>query len=184
MLAGALYSAADPELVALHRRAMRLCREYNDTAAEEHGRQRELLEALLGSAGEEVEIVAPFHCDYGCNIYLGRKVFINFNVIILDVNTVHIGEYSMLGPGVQVLSADHPRDAKTRATGLELGRPIAIGRHVWIGGGAIICPGVRIGDHSTIGAGSVVTRDIPENVVAAGNPCRVVRPLEPEDRAP
>lgn len=184
MMAGELYAPADPELVALHRRAMRLCRVFNQTPAEEPERQRAVLEDLFDAFGEKSEIVAPFQCDYGVNIRLGRGVFVNFNAVFLDCNWITIGDHTMLGPAVQVYAADHPRDAKTRSSGRELGRPITIGRHVWIGGGSIICPGVSIGDNTTIGAGSVVTRDIPANVVAAGNPCRVLRTLDPAGAGP
>ena len=115
----------------------------------------------------------PFHCDYGFNISLGAGVFLNFNCVILDVVEVTIGDRTQIGPGVQILTADHPRDAAKRGSGLEFGRPIRIGRNVWIGGGAIILPGVTIGDNALIGAGSVVTRDVPAGVTAFGNPARL-----------
>ncbi len=117
----------------------------------------------------------PFHCDYGFNIRLGAGVFLNFNRVILDVAEVGIGAGTQIGPAVQIWAADHPRDAAGRASGLELGRPVRIGRNVWIGGGAILLPGVAVGDDAVIGAGSVVTRDVPAGVTVAGNPARVVR---------
>ena len=178
MLAGVPYSPLDPELQAAHREAMRLCRRFNTLAEDDTVQQQELLGRLLGKLGEGAEVKQPFQCDYGFNIRLGRRVFINYGAVFLDCNTVTIGGYSMLGPGVHIYSADHPREARLRATGKELARPVRVGRHVWIGGGAILCPGVSIGDRSTIGAGSVVISDIPADVVAAGNPCRVVRSLE------
>jgi maltose O-acetyltransferase len=184
MLAGELYSPADPELKDAHLRARGLCRAFNETAESEVERQAVLLGELLGTLGDQVELRTPLECDYGFNIHLGDKVYINSGAVFLDCNLITIGDYTMLGPGVHIYAADHPRDARTRATGLELAKPVTIGRHVWIGGGAIICPGVTIGDHSTIGAGSVVTKDIPANVVAAGNPCRVIRELDPSEIGP
>jgi maltose O-acetyltransferase len=184
MMAGTLYSPADPALVAAHREAQLLCRLFNVSTEDELEQRRELLERLLGKLGEGAELKPPFRCDYGFNVRLGRQVFINYGAVFLDCNTITIGGYSKLGPGVHIYAADHPRDARERASGLELARPVWVGRHVWIGGGAILCPGVRIGDRSTIGAGSVVVSDIPADVVAAGNPCRVVRELEPWEEAP
>jgi len=119
----------------------------------------------------------PFFCDYGSNIHLGEKVFFNFNCVVLDVCPVRIGSYTLFGPAVQILTATHPLDAAERRRGLEGATPIEIGADVWVGGGAIICPGVRIGAQAVIGAGSVVTRDVPERTIAAGNPCRVIRTI-------
>jgi len=119
----------------------------------------------------------PFFCDYGTNIELGRKVFFNFNCVVLDVTPVRIGDHTLFGPEVLIYTATHPLDAEVRRAGLEFAKPVEIGADVWVGGGAIICPGVRIGARAVIGAGSVVTRDIPDDVFAAGNPCRVIRPL-------
>ncbi len=142
---------------------------------DESERQRILIE-LLGSGGDNVSIQPPFFCDYGQNIYLGHKCYFNFNCILLDVCAIRIGDYSIFGPNVQIYTATHPFEAELRRT-QEFGRPITIGSDVWVGGSAIICPGVMIGSRSIIGAGSVVTRDIPDAVFAAGNPCRVVREL-------
>jgi maltose O-acetyltransferase len=177
MLAGEPYIASDPELVAAHRRAVRLLRAYNVTLGEEFERRAELLQELLGAKGEGVYIEPPFFCDYGSNLYLGDKVYMNFNCVILDCNVVRIGENTKLGPAVQIYAATHPLAAAEHIAGPELAYPVTIGRNVWIGGGAIIGPGVTIGDNTTIGAGSVVVRDIPANVFAAGNPCRVIREL-------
>ncbi len=125
----------------------------------------------------DAEIEPPFFCDYGTNITLGKKVFMNFNCVVLDVAPVQIGDFVLLGPAVQIYTATHPLQAAQRRLGLESGKKIIIGPDVWIGGGAIICPGVSIGARSVIGAGSVITKDIPEDVFAAGNPCQVRRPL-------
>jgi maltose O-acetyltransferase len=132
----------------------------------------DLLRARLGTVGEAAQIRAPFFCDYGFNIHLGPGVFLNFNCVILDVVEVRIGEGTQIGPAVQIYAADHPRDAAVRTRGLEFGRPVQIGRHVWIGGGAILLPGVRIGDGAIIGAGSVVTRDVAAGATVKGNPAR------------
>lgn len=177
MLAGELYDAMDPELVALRQRARRLTRAYNDSDAAEEARRAELLQELLGQVGTKTWIEPPFHCDYGGNIRLGARVFINFHCTILDCNLVTVGDDASFGPGVHIYAATHPLDPDERIKGPELARPVTIGAKAWIGGGAIILPGVTIGEGSTIGAGSVVTRDVPAYVLAAGNPCRVIRPL-------
>lgn len=176
MLAGELYIASDPELVAERLRARRLTRLYNETTEEESEQREELLRELFGQAGGAF-IEPPFRCDYGSNIYLGTGVFMNFGCIILDCARVEIGDNVFFGPNVQVYTATHPIEAEARIAGPELAFPIKIGNNVWVGGGSIILPGVTIGDNTTIGAGSVVTRDIPSNVVAAGNPCRVIKSL-------
>lgn len=177
MLAGQLYEAWDPELVALRQRARRLTREYNQTTEEEAPRREALLKALFGTTGERLTIEPPFYCDYGVNIHVGENFFMNFDCAILDCARVEIGRNVMCGPKVQIYTATHPVDAAERVKGPELARPVIIGDNVWIGGGAIICPGVTIGANTTIAAGSVVIRDIPANVVAGGNPCRVLRQL-------
>jgi maltose O-acetyltransferase len=137
-----------------------------------------VVQKLLPNAGIDLWIQPPFYCDYGTNIILGDKVFFNFNCVVLDVTYVRIGSRSLFGPNVQIYTATHPLDFKTRASGLEYAKPITIGEDVWIGGSAVICPGVTIGDRTVIGAGSVVTKDIPSDVFAAGNPCRVIRSLD------
>jgi len=177
MLSGELYDASDPELTAMRMRARNWMLEFNQLNPESHSRRREMLEDLMGAAGEGLDIQAPFYCDYGSNIYTGRKVFMNFNCVILDCARVTLGDSVFLAPNVQIYAAYHPIIASERIKGPELAAPVTIGNNVWIGGSAIICPGVTIGENTTIGAGSVVTKDIPANVVAAGNPCRVIRKL-------
>ena len=135
-----------------------------------------ILTALFGSCGAGVWLQPPFYCDYGSNIHLGEKVYFNFNCVLLDVCEIRIGARSLFAPAVQIYTATHPLDFELRKT-RELGKPVTIGSDVWVGGGAIICPGVTIGDKSVIGAGSVVTKDIPAGVLAVGNPCRVIREL-------
>jgi maltose O-acetyltransferase len=176
MLAGDLYDPLCPELVRLRERARDLCQELNGSSEAEQELRRRILRELLGGGGESAWIQPPFYCDYGSNIVLGERVFFNFNCVVLDVCRVTIGDYSMFGPAVQIYAATHPMNARERRT-REFGKPVSIGADVWVGGGAIICPGVTIGSRTIIGAGSVVTRDIPEGVFAAGNPCRVVREI-------
>lgn len=172
MLAGELYDAGDPEIQADHAAAVAWMARFN--AADLPMEQRHaLLAERLAFAGRGATIRPPFHCDYGFNISLGDGAFLNFNCVILDVVAVTIGARTQIGPGVQILTADHPRDAAERAGGLEFGRPISIGANVWIGGGAIILPGVRIGDDALVGAGAVVTRDVPAGATVVGNPARV-----------
>ena len=175
MLAGELYEAFDPELVQARERASDLCRELNATREQEQETRRRILMELFGSGGDSVWMQPPFFCDYGSNIYLGERVYFNFNCIVLDVCEVQIGDYTFFGPAVQLYAASHPMNARLRHTH-EFGRPIQIGCDVWVGGGAIICPGVTIGSKTVIGAGSVVTKDIPAEVFAAGNPCRISPP--------
>lgn len=177
MLSGELYLARDPELIALRRRARTLTREYNQTVDGERITRTKLLRELFGKVGSKIFIEPPFYCDYGSHIFAGKGLFLNFGCVVLDCAEVHFGIDVFCGPYVQIYTASHPLDAKLRATGQEIARPIHIGDRVWIGGGAIICPGVTIGENTTIGAGSVVTKDIPANVFAAGNPCQVIREL-------
>ena len=176
MLAGKLYDPFDPELVAARQRARDLCQNLNATRESQQMERREILAALFGRGGSTVWMQPPFYCDYGSNIDLGERVFFNFNCVVLDVCRVSIGDYTLFGPGVQIYTPLHPLDAVLRRT-QEFGKPVEIGSDVWVGGGALILPGVRIGTRSVVGAGSVVTRDIPEAVFAAGNPCRVIRRL-------
>ncbi|WP_338022498.1 sugar O-acetyltransferase [Argonema antarcticum] len=177
MLAGELYLAADSELVADRKLARGLTRVYNTTTESETERRTQILTELFAKVGPNVEIDPPFHCDYGSNIYIGDKFYMNFGCVILDCNKVEIGENVLCGPYVQIYAAYHPTSPADRLTGKELAAPVKIGNNVWIGGGAIICPGVTIGDNTTIGAGSVIVKDIPANVVAVGNPCRIIRYL-------
>jgi len=177
MLAGEMYDAADPQLAQERQRARELCRSLNDSQASEQELRRRIFRELFGRIGEGLWIEPPFHCDYGVNITLGSQVYFNFNCVVLDPAPVNIGSHVLFGPAVQVCTAAHPIRASERRTGREFARPIEIGPDVWVGAGAVICPGVRIGPRSVIGAGSVVTRDIPADVVASGNPCRVVREI-------
>lgn len=177
MLAGELYDPMDPPLVEARHRAQRLYGDYNKTNREDAATGRAILSELFLSLGSDSIIVPPFYCDYGCHIRAGAGVFMNMGCVILDCAWITIGDRVLMGPGVQIYGATHPLDPAIRATGKENAKPVTIGNDVWIGGGAIICPGVTVGDGVTIGAGSVVTRDIPANVLAAGNPCRVIREL-------
>lgn len=176
MISGELYDPADAQLVAERQRARDLLRRFNATPEDCEQERAAIFRELLG-ADTDVFIQPPFYCDYGSNIRFGRKVFMNFNCVVLDVAPVQIGDYVLFGPAVQVYTATHPLGAAERRQGLESGQPIVIGNDVWIGGGSVICPGVTIGARTVIGAGSVVTRNIPEDVFAAGNPCRVIRTL-------
>jgi maltose O-acetyltransferase len=154
-----------------------ICNQLNDSRENQQQKRQRIIAELFGIS-TEVWIEPPFFCDYGFNIALGSKVFFNFNCVVLDVMRVEIGSNVLFGPSVQIYTATHPISAAERRKGLEFAKPVSIGCDVWVGGGAIICPGVTIGDRSVIGAGSVVTRSIPPDVFAAGNPCRVIRPLD------
>ncbi len=175
MLSGDLYRASDPELSAALLRSAQLQDRYNATQAEESGLRTELLRQLLGSIGDNCTIRPSFHCDYGSNIRMGRNCFVNFNCVFLDCAQITIGDDLQMAPAVQLYTATHPLNPEPRRSGLEYAKPITIGNNVWIGGGAIILPGITIGDHSIIGAGSVVTRSVPPMTIAAGNPARVIR---------
>jgi maltose O-acetyltransferase len=176
MLAGELYDPLDPELVAGRVRARDLCQSLNATRESEEELRRRILTDLFGAGGDVVWMQPPFYCDYGTNIYLGKRVFFNFNCVVLDVCAVRIGDFTLFGPAVQIYTAMHPLEAELRRT-REFAKPVTIGSDVWVGGAAVICPGVTVGSRTVIGAGSVVTRDIPDSVFAAGNPCRVIRQL-------
>jgi maltose O-acetyltransferase len=176
MLAGELYDPLDPELVAARNLARDLCQDLNATREEQQAERRRILVELFGAGGDSVWMQPPFFCDYGANIRLGERVFFNFNCIVLDVCEVTIGDFTLFGPAVQIYTAMHPMNAELRRK-QEFAKPITIGSDVWVGGGAVICPGVTIGSKTVIGAGSVVTRSIPDGVFAAGNPCRVVREI-------
>jgi maltose O-acetyltransferase len=172
MLAGDPYHAGDPELVAEQAATAAWLARYNAALGAPVAVWRTLLGERVASVGEGSIVRPPFHCDYGWNIRLGQRVFINFNCVILDVAQVTIGDDTRIGPAVQIYTAEHPLDADERRNGLESGRPVTIGSNVWIGGGAIILPGVTIGDDAVIGAGSVVTHDVPARARVAGNPAR------------
>jgi maltose O-acetyltransferase len=173
MLAGQLYHANDPEIQADQQSAEAWMVRYNAALGATADERRELLRERLAAVGNGAVIRPPFHCDYGYNISVGPDAFLNFNCVILDVVAVSIGAGTQIGPAVQIYTADHPRDPVLRLSGAEFGGPIAIGRNVWIGGGAIILPGVTIDDDAIIGSGSVVTRDVPRGATALGNPARV-----------
>lgn len=176
MLAGELYNPLDSELNQARERARDLCQDLNATRESPQEERRRILQELFGRGGDDVWLQPPFYCDYGSNILLGKKCFFNFNCIVLDVCEVRVGDFTLFGPAVQIYTATHPLNAELRRE-QEFGKPIEIGSDVWVGGGAIICPGVTIGSRCVIGAGSVVTRNIPEGVFAAGNPCRVIREI-------
>ncbi|NUR88721.1 MAG: sugar O-acetyltransferase [Nonomuraea sp.] len=178
MLAGDLYIADDPDSARIARTAMALLETYRlQVIAGEDDLARATLTQVLGSLGEDAYVKPPLFVDYGENLHIGARTFVNHNLTALDVATITIGEDCQIGPGVQLLTPTHPVEPEPRRNKLEAARPIAIGDNVWLGGGVIVCPGVTIGDDSVIGAGAVVTRDVPAKVVAVGNPARVVRPL-------
>ena len=177
---GRLYKP-DAALWAAHNNAKRLTRLLNATLETERSRRQELAKELFAVAGEGTYIESPFFCDYGCNTYVGKNFYCNYDCVFLDCGEIHIGDNVMLGPKVALYAVGHAIDAQVRSFGHDYPIPITIGSNVWIGGSAVICPGVTIGDNTVIGAGSVVTRDIPANVVAAGNPCRVIRPITQAD---
>jgi maltose O-acetyltransferase len=177
MLAGDPYVASDPELQEGSRRAIRLCERYNRTSVDELPERQRILRELLESVGDDVEIRPPFHCDYGSQIRIGARTFANFNLVALDVGQITIGDDVQIGPNVQLLTPTHPLDAAPRRAKIEGAKPITIGDNVWLGGGVIVCPGVSIGENTVVGAGAVVVRDLPANVVAVGNPARIVRTL-------
>jgi len=177
MLGGELYDPLDAELVAGRERARDLCQALNATREADESARSQILRKLIGRGGDSVWMQPPFFCDYGTNIELGERVFFNFNCVVLDVCAVKIGSYTLFGPAVQILTPMHPFNAELRRR-QEFGKPVEIGSDVWVGGGALILPGVRIGSRAVIGAGSVVTRDVPDGVFAAGNPCRVVREVK------
>jgi maltose O-acetyltransferase len=178
MLAGELYFANDPQLDRERRLAQRLLAHYNATSADEPAVRLTLLRQLFGAVGDGADIQPRFACDYGYTVRIGRNAFINYNCVFLDCAPIEIGDDLQMGPAVQLYTAFHPVDRKTRTAGLEYARPIRIGDGVWVGGGAIILAGVTIGDGSVIGAGSVVRHDVPAGAVVAGNPARIIRLLE------
>lgn len=183
MLLQKLYDANnDPELLAERRRCKDLCHAFNQLRPSETEAQTELLNQLLGRTGDVFCVLAPFWCDYGGNIEIGENFFANHNCVILDEAKVTFGDNVFIAPNCGFYTAGHPFDAARRNLGLEYAYPITVGDNVWIGGGVQVMPGVTIGSNTVIGGGSVVTRDIPANVVAAGNPCRVIRPITDKDR--
>ncbi|BDU75547.1 sugar O-acetyltransferase [Mesoterricola sediminis] len=179
MLRGEPYDPLDPALVQARARARRLTRAYASLAYEQPDEAAACLRELIPHAGARLFVEPPFFCDYGAHLRLGDDVYFNFNCVVLDVCPVTLGSRVLIGPAVQIYTATHPLDPEARASGREFGRPVTIGDDVWVGGGTVICPGVTIGARTVIGAGSVVTRDLPAGVLAAGNPCRVIRTLAP-----
>jgi maltose O-acetyltransferase len=177
MLAGDLYIADDPEIARRQQHAMRLAARYQAAYVEDPAEAKRILTELLASVGEDVDVRPPLNVDYGTNITIGARTFVNFNLTALDVARITIGEDCQIGPNVQLLTPTHPVQPRPRRDKLEAALPITIGDNVWLGGGAIVCPGVTIGDDSVIGAGAVVTKDVPAGVVAVGNPARPVRTL-------
>lgn len=182
MLDGELYEAWDEQLEKMRDNARKLLARYNTLTGASLEERNVLLRQLLGRCSG-IDIQPPFFCDYGSHIFAGKNFFMNFNCVILDCARVTIGDNVQCGPYVQIYTAYHPLEAHIRIEGPELASPVNIGDNVWLGGGVIICPGVTIGNNTTIGAGSVVTRNIPANVFAAGNPCRVIRNLDSENRS-
>jgi maltose O-acetyltransferase len=177
MASGDLYLASDPKIEAEQTEAHRVMEIYNSTTTADKQVRRELLERLVGSVGKEVEIRSPLYVDYGSHITVGDRTFVNFGLLALDVAKIVIGDDCQIGPNVQLLTPTHPIDPELRREKWEAASPITIGNNVWLGGGVIVLPGVTIGDNSVVGAGSVVTRNIPSNVVAVGNPARVLKQI-------
>jgi maltose O-acetyltransferase len=178
MLAGDLYVADDAELAREARRAAELTKAFNDSSPSDPAARRRVLVELLGSLGEETEIRPPFYCDYGYQTHVGDRTFVNFGLVALDVAPIRIGDDVQIGPYVQLLTPTHPLEPAQRRAKWEAAEPIGIGDNVWLGGGVIVCPGVTIGADTVVGAGAVVTSDLPSGVLAVGAPARVVRPLE------
>lgn len=175
MLGGDLYDPLDKEISRERLQCRLLIKQLNDTWENETDKRAAILRELLPGAGADLWLQPPFYCDYGYNITTGERVFFNFNCVVLDVMPVTIGDRTLFGPNVQIYTATHPMNHEERASGLEYAKPVVIGSDVWVGGSAVICPGVTIGDRAVIGAGSVVTKDIPAGMFAAGNPCKVIR---------
>jgi maltose O-acetyltransferase len=182
MLRGELYVADDPDLAADHARAQRILDRYNATGHDEQAERDGLLRELLGSVGEGVVVKPAFRCDYGTYVSIGDGSFLNYDCVMLDIAPIAIGARCWLASCVQLLAATHPIDPIPRRDGWEYGAPITLADNVWLGGGVIVCPGVTIGEHTVVGAGAVVTRDLPAGVVAYGNPARVAREIGERDR--
>lgn len=181
MMSEQLYIAKDEELAADFGRARRLTRLINTSTEEQMEERIELFKELFAKTGETIWVEPPFHCDYGCHVYVGNNFYANYDCIMIDVCDINIGDNVFFGPRVCIYTAGHPIDAKVRSTQLEYGKRVKIGSDVWVGGNTVINPGVTIGDNVVIGSGSVVTKDIPSGVVAAGNPCRMLRRITEED---
>ena len=178
MIAGEMYDPLDKQLADDRIHTRLLIKALNDSREDDVEERGRILRELIPNAASDLWLQPPFYCDYGYNMIVGERVFFNFNCVVLDVAPVTIGSRTMFGPNVQVYTATHPLNHIERSSGLEYAKPIVIGEDVWVGGSAVICPGVTIGDRSVIGAGSVVTKDIPADVFAAGNPCKVIKSLK------
>lgn len=175
MLSGELYLATDEELTRMHLKARKLVHQFNFSEPSLVNLRIQIVKRLFGNIGAKFTVKPPFYCDYGSHVFAGNNLYINYDCTILDCHKVHLGNDVLLAPKVQIYTAYHPTEPKLRLTGKELAAPVKIGDNVWLGGGVIVCPGVTIGSNVTIGAGSVVAKDIPDNVVAVGNPCRVIK---------
>ncbi|MFD1466013.1 sugar O-acetyltransferase [Lapidilactobacillus mulanensis] len=182
MLAGKLYNSSDPELAELRRRAQGFTRQYNATAEFETDKRKQLLSEYMDIPTNDAYIETPLHLDYGCNVHIGKNFYANYECIFLDTADITIGDNVMFGPRISLYTAGHPIPADIRNSGIEYGYPITIGNNVWMGGNVVVTPGVSIGDNCVIGAGAVVTKDIPANCIAVGNPCRVLREISEQDR--
>ncbi|WP_379969592.1 maltose O-acetyltransferase [Ectobacillus sp. sgz5001026] len=178
MLAGELYDSTDPELASDRIEARRKTRRYNQTLEIEVEKREELLKELFGSTGKSLYIEPNFRCDYGYNIHVGENFYANFDCVILDVCEVRIGDNCFLAPGVHIYTATHPLNPFERNSGLEYAKPITIGNNVWIGGRAVINPGIHIGNNVVVASGAVVTKDVPDNVVVGGNPAKIIKQIE------
>lgn len=183
MLAEGLYNPGDVELTSLRKNARKLVRKINQTNEDQYEKRATLVKQLFGNHKKAVYVEPPFHCDYGENITVGDNFYANFDCIMLDVAPITIGDNVMFGPRATLCTATHPIDATIRNSGVELAKAIYIGNNVWFGANVTVNPGVMIGDNVVVGSGSVVTKNIPSNVVAVGNPCRVLRDITPEERA-
>jgi maltose O-acetyltransferase len=177
MLAGELYQASDSELAKERLQARELLQQFNSSCPAEPENRVALLRKLVNKAGKNPWIEVPFYCDYGYNIQMGDDCFFNFNCVVVDVCSVTLGDSVLVGPAVQIYTGTHPLDAQTRGELWEYGKPISIGSDVWIGGGAIICPGVNLGDRVVVAAGAVVTKSFPSDVLIGGNPAKIIRYL-------
>ena len=180
---GKIYDCGSPELVELQRKCLEKLYDFNATRPSELERRTEMLKGMFAEIGEDCYIEPPFHSSWGGrHVHFGKKVYANFNLTLIDDTHIYVGDYTLFGPNVTVATAAHPIWPKARKTGVEFNKPIHIGKNCWIGAGSVILPGVKIGDNTVIGGGSVVTKNIPSNVVAVGNPCRVLREISERDK--
>lgn len=177
MLSGELYHGSDPELLRERLNARRLTRLYNQTLETEEKQRNDIIRELFGSAGSAFYIEPTFRCDYGYNIHIGENFYANFDCVFLDVCEIRIGDNCFLAPGVHIYTATHPLEAQVRNSGAEYGKPVAIGHSVWIGGRAVVNPGVTIGSNVVVASGAVVTKDVPDNVVVGGSPARIIKQI-------